>query len=73
MPEMDGVETYRKLQEIEPEVRVLLMSGYTKDKVGELIRELLERGCGGFLKKPFSLQELDESIVRVLGKGRKQL
>jgi CheY-like chemotaxis protein len=69
MPEMDGVETYRKLQEIEPKIRVLLMSAYPEDKVGELVRELLERGCGGFLKKPFSLQELNEGIAMVLGKG----
>ena len=69
MPEMDGVETYRRLKEIEPEVKVLLMSGYNTDEVGELVRELLERGRGGFLKKPFSLQVLKESIMRVLGKG----
>jgi CheY-like chemotaxis protein len=69
MPGMDGVETYRRLKEIEPEVRVLLMSGYTKDMVEEQVKELLERGWGGFLKKPFSLQELNESVARVLGKG----
>jgi two-component system cell cycle sensor histidine kinase/response regulator CckA len=69
MPEMDGVETYKRLKEIEPGVKVLLMSGYTTDEVGELVRDLLERGCGGFLQKPFSLQNLKESIMKVLGKG----
>jgi CheY-like chemotaxis protein len=69
MPGMDGVKTYKRLKEIEPEVKVLLMSGYTTDEVGELVRELLERGCGGFIKKPFSLQALQESIMRILGKG----
>jgi CheY-like chemotaxis protein len=69
MPEMDGVETYRRLQEIEPKIRVLLMSAYPGDKVRELVSDLLERGGGGFLKKPFGLQELKEGIAKVLGKG----
>jgi len=69
MPGMDGVQTYGQLEKIDPAVKVILMSGYTSDAVGELVRQLLARGCCGFIKKPFHLQELQESITKALEIG----
>ena len=69
MPEMDGIETYERLEQIEPNVKVLIMSGYSTDDIGKKLIALLERDRCGFLKKPFSLQVLKESIMRILGKG----
>ncbi len=63
MPEMGGRETFFRLKAINPEVRVLISSGYGKD---EQIKELLENGCKKFLQKPFDLEELSESIREVL-------
>jgi len=63
MPEMGGGETYEKLKGINPQVKVLLSSGYGID--GQAT-EILKRGCDGFIQKPFNIKELSQSIRRVL-------
>jgi two-component system cell cycle sensor histidine kinase/response regulator CckA len=63
MPEMGGGETYDKLKEINPQVKVLLSSGYGID--GQAT-EILKRGCDGFIQKPFNISDLSQSIKRVL-------
>jgi len=65
MPEIGGGEAYDRLKEINPHVRVLLSSGYSID--GEAT-EILERGCNGFVQKPFSMKELSRRIREVLDK-----
>jgi PAS domain S-box-containing protein len=63
MPEMGGGEVYDRLKEINPHVKVLLSSGYSIN--GEAT-EILERGCNGFVQKPFSLKELSQRIREIL-------
>ncbi len=65
MPEIGGGEAYDKLKEINPHVRVLLSSGYSIN--GEAT-EILERGCNGFVQKPFSMKELSRRIREILDK-----
>ena len=59
MPGMSGGETFDQLKAIDPGVKVLLSSGYNLD--GQA-REILERGCVGFIQKPFSLIRLSEML-----------
>jgi len=63
MPDMSGGETYDMMKEINPEVKVLLSSGYSID--GEAT-EILERGCDGFIQKPFSIDELSRKVREIL-------
>jgi len=63
MPEMGGGETYDKLREVDPEIKVLLSSGYSVD--GEAT-EILERGCNGFIQKPFDMKEISRKIREIL-------
>ncbi len=63
MPEMGGGEIYEKLREINPDVKVLLSSGYSLD--GQAT-EILERGCNGFIQKPFNIRELSQKIREIL-------
>ncbi len=65
MPEMAGGETYNKIKVINPNAKVLLSSGYSID--GQA-KEILARGCDGFIQKPFTAKELSQSISKVLGK-----
>jgi CheY-like chemotaxis protein len=65
MPDMGGGEVYDKIKVINPDVKVLLSSGYSVD--GQAI-ELLERGCDGFMQKPFTLEELSGKITQILKK-----
>jgi CheY-like chemotaxis protein len=65
MPDMGGGEVYDILKENNPEVKVLLASGYTVDGHAS---EILERGCNGFIQKPFKMRELSVKIREILEK-----
>jgi len=64
MPVTGGGETYDRMKEINPDIKVLLSSGYSID--GQAT-EILKRGCDGFIQKPFTMKELSQSIREVLG------
>jgi CheY-like chemotaxis protein len=66
MPEMDGSETFAELKRIDPNVCVLIASGFTND---EVVDELLANGAVGFVEKPFDKKTLAEAVVRALGGG----
>ena len=63
MPEMGGGETYDRLKVINPEIKVLLSTGYSMN--GQAT-DILKRGCDGFIQKPFNMEELSQKIRSVL-------
>jgi len=63
MPDMGGGEVYDRLKEINPKVKVLLSSGYSIDGQAN---KILERGCDGFIQKPFSIREVSEKLRDIL-------
>jgi len=65
MPEMGGGETYDRLKEINPHIKVLLSSGYS---VNGRATEILERGCDGFIQKPFNMRQLSQRMREILDK-----
>jgi CheY-like chemotaxis protein len=65
MPQMGGGETYDRLKEIDPQVKVLLSSGYSID--GQAT-EILNRGCDGFIQKPFSMEDLSGKLRQIITK-----
>ncbi len=73
MPEMGGGATFDALKQMDPMVRVLLSSGYSEDGRA---RSILQRGCCGFIQKPFDIHEFSRRLREVLdaapplGKGR---
>jgi len=66
MPDMGGSEVYDKIKAIDPEVKVLLSSGYS---VEGQATEILKRGCNSFIQKPFNLESLSGKIREVLNKS----
>jgi len=66
MPDMGGREAYDRLKAINPNVKVLLSSGYSID--GQAT-EILNRGCDAFIQKPFSVKGLSGQIRGILDKG----
>ena len=66
MPGMSGGETFDRLRELDPGVRVLLASGYSLD--GQAT-DILKRGCRAFIQKPFGLTELSEKLHVTLADG----
>jgi len=65
MPEMGGGDAYDRLKEINPDIKVLLSSGYS---INGQATEILERGCSGFIQKPFSVGDLSKKIRQILDK-----
>ena len=65
MPDMGGSDSYDRMKEINPEIKVLLSSGYSID--GQAT-EIMERGCDGFIQKPFKMNELSKKLREILDK-----
>ncbi|MCF8063525.1 MAG: PAS domain-containing protein [Deltaproteobacteria bacterium] len=64
LPDMDGRSVYPELIRARPDLKVIVTSGYSVEGPA---REILDAGAQAFLPKPFSIQELRETITRVLG------
>jgi PAS domain S-box-containing protein len=63
MPDIGGSEVYDRLKEINPDIKVLLSSGYS---ISGQATEILERGCDGFIQKPFNMSQLSQGIRKIL-------
>jgi signal transduction histidine kinase len=63
MPDMGGGELYDRMREINPDVKVILSSGYSMNGEASAI---LARGCDGFIQKPFTMNDLSSKIRVIL-------
>jgi len=63
MPGVGGGETYDRIKEIKPDIKVLLSSGYSINGQAE---EILDRGCDGFIQKPFNMRQFSQKIREIL-------
>lgn len=63
MPKMSGRETFEQLKNINPEVKVLLSSGYS---INGQASDLLKQGCRGFIQKPFNISKLSKKVREVI-------
>ncbi len=63
MPKMNGLETFIKLKKINPEIKVLLSTGYSID---EKAQKMLKQGCKGFILKPYSVIDFSHKLREVL-------
>jgi DNA-binding response OmpR family regulator len=63
LPKGDGVETFERLRSINPDVRVILSSGYDVD---DRVRELRDRGALDFIQKPYHIEALLNMVRKVL-------
>ncbi|MHC4561258.1 MAG: hybrid sensor histidine kinase/response regulator [Planctomycetota bacterium] len=63
MPEMNGQETLAKLKQINPDVKVLLASGFM---LASDVQSILDAGALGFLAKPYQAQEVLRLVTRVI-------
>jgi signal transduction histidine kinase len=63
MPDMGGGEAYDTLKRINPDIKVLLSSGYS---LNGQAAEILRRGCNGFIQKPFNVNQLSQKLREIL-------
>lgn len=63
---MGGEECFKRLREMDPEVRAIVTSGYDDD---DMIKRYLEMGFVGYLTKPYRVGDLGRVLRSVLGRG----
>ncbi len=63
MPHADGEETFRELRRTDPDVCVVLSSGYNEQDVTQ---RFAGKGLAGFIQKPYQLETLREVLRRAL-------
>jgi len=66
MPEVSGLETFRRMRELDSKARVVFASGYS---TGEILRNAPDARSAGFIGKPFSLAALSVAL-RKAGVGQ---
>jgi PAS domain S-box-containing protein len=63
MPKLDGKETFLEMKKINPDVRAIISTGFTKDIA---VQETLDQGIVGFIQKPYRFEELSDAISKAL-------
>ena len=66
LPGMNGVETFFEFRKLRPEVKVMLMTGYSLE---QLIAQAVENGALGVLRKPFEIKDLLDVLDQVKPRG----
>jgi CheY-like chemotaxis protein len=63
MPGMGGEKTFERLKEINPDVKVLLASGYS---IESRTHAIMKSACNAFIQKPFNLIDFSQKLRAVL-------
>jgi signal transduction histidine kinase/CheY-like chemotaxis protein len=66
MPHMDGEQCFRELRLIDPNVAVVISSGYNEL---EVTQKFSGKGLAGFVQKPYRLAALREKLMKILFAG----
>ena len=64
MPHMDGEQCFRELRQLQPDIKVIMSSGFSND---EITQKFVGKGLAGFLQKPYKLSMLKEVIRKIPG------
>jgi PAS domain S-box-containing protein len=70
MPGMDGLEVLRRIKTIDPNAEVILITAYASL---ETVKQALTHGAFEYLIKPFSRQDLEDTVRRALARRRSEL
>lgn len=66
LPGMNGVETFFEFRKLKPDVKVMLMTGFSLE---QLVAQAVENGALGVLRKPFEVKELLDVLEQVKPRG----
>lgn len=62
MPRLSGAETFDRLRALDPDLPIVIMSGYAESVASDHVNDL-----AAFLEKPFTVDALQEALARVIG------
>ncbi len=63
MPRMSGQQAFEKIRAIDPDIKVLVSSGYSRE---EEIEKMMQKGCDGYILKPFDMATLSKKLDFIL-------
>jgi two-component system, NtrC family, response regulator HydG len=66
LPGMNGVETFFEFRKLKPDVKVMLMTGFSLE---QLVAQAVENGALGVLRKPFEIKDLLDVLENVKPRG----
>jgi len=61
----DGLDTYREIKKVKNDQKVIIVSGFSKDK---RVKEAMKLGVGAYIRKPFTIIKLGTAIRQELDK-----
>ena len=67
MPGIDGLETFRRAKEINPEIKAIMLTGYGAPEREIEVKEL---GVKKFVRKPVTIEQLVDVVNDTLNKSR---
>ncbi len=63
MPGLGGSETFDRIRQVRSDIKVILSSGYS---LNGHAAKILNKGCNGFIQKPFDIAAFSRKIREVL-------
>ncbi|HEX8311590.1 MAG TPA: response regulator, partial [Chthoniobacteraceae bacterium] len=63
MPHMEGDQVFREIRRLQPDAKVLLMSGFNEQ---DAVSRFLGKGLAGFIQKPFRVSTLREKLQQII-------
>jgi DNA-binding NtrC family response regulator len=67
MPEIDGIEVARRIKKENPNIAVIMITGYPSV---ETSIKAMRSGVSDYVPKPFTPEELSDAMMRALAKGQ---
>ena len=64
--DMDGLDTYKEIIKIKPGQKTIIVSGYSES---DRVKEAEELGVNGFIKKPYTMDDIKKILLKVLVDG----
>lgn len=65
-PGIDGLETYRRILEVRPGQKAIIVSGYSET---ERVTEALRLGAGAYVRKPYILERIGQAVRKELDRN----
>ena len=70
LPVLNGLETYLKIQKVNPEAVVVMMTGY-RQEMDVMVKQAMEKGAYSCLYKPFNMDDAIKIIEEIFEKKKK--
>jgi DNA-binding NtrC family response regulator len=71
MPELSGIQLARKLKEVNPGVKVVLMTAF-EIRDSEFSKVFPSTSIDGFVQKPIGIRELTNKILSIIGESKRR-